>query len=760
MAEESPTSPGDRKRVSFSITPPDDDEENRKKFVLSINTAPEAEVKSADEDQGFEGNDSSNITFSDLADTDEQQSATSSIDKKKISFASASLPPSFTQSAPADLDRPGMAHSLTARSIERSARHVKLPGTHMDLATGAQCTRCKSIRPVGMHDQLAMKHGLRSRFNSGVQSDGGDFRQGRRFFRQSSSAGLLGNLIGFRDEPENDAPVIKQYRITSKPFDDSCDDTLMKKGNHCWKSVQLGEDQFQYFSKILHWTFRAGFFRVFLACFIFSMVLVTSFSILIFWIDRLQPECIVGVDRTAYKHIPFGDAYQLSWSTISTVGYGVTGPGLPSTTVNHSRCTGLHMLMAFESFVGMLFGGLTGAIIFAKIARIQSVAPVSFSDPIVVRYGSGCEQHKEIDNSTELDTSDLNDNPDDSEIPCPILEFRLVNNMWNQKGGEIMDASMMLVVSRLETSEGDKHVARRKKKHKGKGRAKKSQLKKKKPSLTGVARAVMANGTFAQRVNHSATSSAVALANAAMPTVTEHVEEKHEPQEGTEDGHQPFNRAQKEAEVQQQKLEAMVREEVKHRMSMVADVIGVPEMNKEVTVDEGADDDKLAPRRIFHTLGVETDSHPFFRLAWNIRHICDENSPLLPNKVRAMIAANNGFWPPQLNNYDAVRKAVNFHEIIVSFTGTANVSGSSVYTQKVYNYVDMTVGYTFVNVLAKDKDGKLYVDTDLLNDVKEQWGGGAEPIQLKDLPTFTGYSSLGPGDSAESQHETKGDDLV
>lgn len=143
----------------------------------------------------------------------------------------------------------------------------------------------------------------------------------------------------------------------------------------------------------------------------------------------------------------------------------------------------------------------------------------------------------------------------------------------------------------------------------------------------------------------------------------------------------------------------------------------------------------------FFSLEVETDSHPFFRRKWNIRHVCNENSPLLSQSLRQRIEENDGYWPAELNNYDAIRKAINFHEIIVSFSGTANVSGSSVYAQKVYNYVDMVVGYTFANVLAKDKNGKLIVDGTLLNDVKPQHGGGNEPIQCKDNPEFIGYST-------------------
>jgi hypothetical protein len=64
----------------------------------------------------------------------------------------------------------------------------------------------------------------------------------------------------------------------------------------------------------------------------------------------------------------------------------------------------------------------------------------------------------------------------------------------------------------------------------------------------------------------------------------------------------------------------------------------------------------------------------------------------------------------------------------VSFSGTANASGSSVYAQKVYDYVDVNIGYRFATVLTLSEKEGLVVDHELLNDVHEQYGGGAEPF--------------------------------
>jgi hypothetical protein len=96
--------------------------------------------------------------------------------------------------------------------------------------------------------------------------------------------------------------------------------------------------------------------------------------------------------------------------------------------------------MAFESFVGVLFGGVAGAIMVGKVARVQSIAHVRFSHPICVRYGTGA-----MDQGVEDCNED--DNAECPGLPCPILEFRMINELSSEKGGEIMNASVIVVAS-------------------------------------------------------------------------------------------------------------------------------------------------------------------------------------------------------------------------------------------------------------------------------------------------------------------------
>lgn len=46
-----------------------------------------------------------------------------------------------------------------------------------------------------------------------------------------------------------------------------------------------------------------------------------------------------------------------------------------------------------------------------------------------------------------------------------------------------------------------------------------------------------------------------------------------------------------------------------------------------------------------------------------------------------------------------------------------------------YRFFLVNIGYQFVNLLYRDQnDGGLMVDTTLINDVREQNGGGGEPL--------------------------------
>ena len=126
-----------------------------------------------------------------------------------------------------------------------------------------------------------------------------------------------------------------------------------------------------------------------------------------------------------------------------------------------------------EAFLGVLYAGFCGAILFGKVSRAQSRAQVLFSDPIVVRFGTDeltgsssssnnndskqdeahhggeeekAKQQQSVDeemgagnNLSVIDEKKLHTSIEEKNncIPCPSLEFRLMNRLHEVNAGEI-----------------------------------------------------------------------------------------------------------------------------------------------------------------------------------------------------------------------------------------------------------------------------------------------------------------------------------
>ena len=132
----------------------------------------------------------------------------------------------------------------------------------------------------------------------------------------------------------------------------------------------------------------------------------------------------------------------------------------------------------------------------------------------------------------------------------------------------------------------------------------------------------------------------------------------------------------------------------------------------------------------FSELVLEASEHPYFRRVWVIQHILNDTSPLLSAKTRKLIRKNNGYWPAKLNNASALRNSLKFNQILVSLVGISNRSGDGVSARNVYDLVDVVIGYQFVDIFYRSRDGTVKVDLNLLNDVKEQSGGGGEYLGI------------------------------
>lgn len=338
-----------------------------------------------------------------------------------------------------------------------------------------------------------------------------------------------------------------------------------------------------------------------------------------------------------------------------------------------------------------------GAVFFAKVVRVSSHAQVNFSDAIIVKYGTGItgvddmyeesseeEEEEEGQSSSIFPPAHINkrwSSPGElsgiqtgdksasfrykrSKLPCPILEFRLMNLLEGTRGGEIIDASLNIVAS-IDESQAALGIkrsvgSRRRRGKKGKRRARRTTER---------------------------------------------------------------SRPEKDDEIDV-KDEDSVRRLQESVQSMVASQNKVTRIEEDVTC-------KFLPKRIFAKLEIDSAEHPFFRRIWIIRHVLNHHSPLLRQEAKELVRLNGGHWPQELNNPEGVRASFHFDQILVSLSGTSNVDANSVYAQKVYDYVDVCVGYSFCNMLFRHDDGAIGVDATLLNDVKEQDGGGGEDLDAR-----------------------------
>mmetsp|Transcript_25535 Transcript_25535/g.39562 ORF Transcript_25535/g.39562 Transcript_25535/m.39562 type:complete len:462 (+) Transcript_25535:53-1438(+) len=151
------------------------------------------------------------------------------------------------------------------------------------------------------------------------------------------------------------------------------------------------------------------------------------FAVVLMVLSYIEPSCIspYQIDADEDK-ITFFDAFILSWTTFSTVGYGNVSPQVESGIPNKvADCILVGVVVSLEAFIGILFAGFSGAILFTKLVSMQSIAFVEFSEPICIELTS--------------------DGPS-KESPCPVVTFKIVNKLGNETGGEIVDASLSCFV--------------------------------------------------------------------------------------------------------------------------------------------------------------------------------------------------------------------------------------------------------------------------------------------------------------------------
>lgn len=226
-----------------------------------------------------------------------------------------------------------------------------------------------------------------------------------------------------------------------------------------------------------------------------------------------QPQCIRTGGEDFPRETSLYDGFALSWTTFTTVGYGGVYTATGNDHEDQRSCLLITMLSTAESFIGLLYAGICTAIMFAKIGRIQSHAQVMFSDCVCIEYGKERDivqwdimkdiariqeandraipsirevdedhlDHDDTSSEGDHDGDDNSDSGDDSgflskyvqkpkppqvpvlqkrKIQCPVIKFQLINELCNQYGGEILDATMNVMVRKEKESYPYEPIAR------------------------------------------------------------------------------------------------------------------------------------------------------------------------------------------------------------------------------------------------------------------------------------------------------------
>ncbi len=131
-----------------------------------------------------------------------------------------------------------------------------------------------------------------------------------------------------------------------------------------------------------------------------------------------------------------------------------------------------------------------------------------------------------------------------------------------------------------------------------------------------------------------------------------------------------------------------------------------------------------------HSVNLVDFEHPFFSRVWHGVHILDATSPLLTDKARQLIVANNGSWPSSwFEHPHVIQEKLDFEDLILTVAGVSNVSAVTVHAYKRYKIGDVLIGYNFAPLVFRDrKSGMLEVDLALANDVREQNGLPGEDL--------------------------------
>lgn len=488
-------------------------------------------------------------------------------------------------------------------------------------------------------------------------------------------------------------------------------------------------DNFLY--SILDRSLKASFWCIMLsivaAFYIFVFVWASGFALVTYFIN--SESILVGGEPKLLPGLHFMDhlmvGFQLSWTTLNTVGYGYVHPKIQSFFL-------IDVLFALEGFIGLLAAAFCSSIIFGKQARAKSIANVIFSDTLVVQYGTGVLEKDERSDSEESDGRLR-------RCPCPVLEFQVINRDFDSPAGEIVNAKICLVTRLVASQATDaiewqqKASQRLEQKKKMAARIKNA----KRPPFSNKSRQMSDEGKRNNRVSirrprklfRSNSEDESLYTTQKRPSLLDSYPRKKRRSIGIMELAQQVNQSFIQFGRNSRSSEFDSHTDNQSINYDSDDFIQRNHVGQIAVIEDSSDGE--VPPSIFSKVNIETNKHPFFKNVWVIRHVLDAKSPLLSMKAKQKIRRNRGYWPREFCNYTDVRKHIKFDQLVAVLSGTQNASGSVVYGTKIYDYGALNIGFTFVKTLYTNGDGKLSVGLDLINNTVQQEGGGGEPLKFR-----------------------------
>jgi hypothetical protein len=455
--------------------------------------------------------------------------------------------------------------------------------------------------------------------------------------------------------------------------------------------------------RYINWTFTGTWSEVILTFLMIYFAVMLIFAFFLWIAGNAQPACIVAagepfgansdVDATR-----FSDAFALSWTTFTTVGYGMiytavggnfhpNGPGGKLETEPY-QCTWVVTLCTMEAFLGLLYAGMCAAILFGKVNRVQSHANLIFSNSV-------CLQYEWVEEEDEDENEEEDDDDDREEPPRRIISDVTTREDLNKlqiafgSGGEGED----------NNKEEEKDTVRR-------SSLGNESVDEENPLTMDTALAQSPQDAFIDQFN-------------GCPVLKFQVVNELCNMQGAE------------------------------IVDAIMKVVGIKFKGSHGRIT----------RSEYVRVNLVDFEHPFFSRVWHGVHILDGASPLLNDKAKQKIRENNGSWPSHWFTPDIIKEKLEFHDLIVTVAGISNISAVTVHAYKRYKIGDVLIGYNFAPLVFRDKESDmLVVDKTLVNDVREQAGLEGEDLSVRRSIATTGSPHHRQGSRLSTIRITKATD--